>query len=494
MGVRRRAPRRAAGRLDRVELVEVDARGGSGADHPDAPPRGADLTATDNPWPAARVDEPSALPHRVRRWGPVAAVAVVVLLAASLVVDARSRERAARLAEVPGVLAPLDGAPTELWRAEDLPEPAISVLGGTGWFATDDVLVAVGLRDDGEAVAAALDRTDGSAVWTASLAEATERVAYRPVDCVLPRDPAGVTVLTCLVADVSVTETSVGSDGATTTEAQYRYRLVRVDLRTGEVLETREVGDAAALVELDGDLVLATHEPGSDIQVTRLDPAGEERWTATVAVEQSAPVSVYLLPSAGILQVSTGQGAPITLDPTTGKEMSPLQSLDNLFAWPVAVDDGSTGVRVVVDLNSVSLQVQDPVQGTTLWTQPISSTSLDLQILLVRDRLVLREGTSDGTGSQQVTSYDARTGVEQFSLPEPPATYGSSGSDAGAIVTDGSVLVRQELPEGLRTFVAYDFDDGTPRWSTPMPSGTSDFAVAGGLLLARAGSSVVALG
>src|SRR4051794_32952407 len=79
----------------------------------------------DHPAAAAAPDEPQA-PGRGRRWVAALLAVVLALVAAQLFVAARDRATSARLAQLPGVVLPVEPDVRALWRVDDADREVLS--------------------------------------------------------------------------------------------------------------------------------------------------------------------------------------------------------------------------------------------------------------------------------------------------------------------------------------------------------------------------------
>src|SRR4051794_17676621 len=115
------------------------------------------------------VDDDAAVPpppaRARRRWWVAAVAGSVVLgvLAFQAVADARDRAAVARLADVPGVLAPIDESMPVLWRSDSL--------GDVVWSptATHGAIIGPVVHDDGSQHVVAHDLATGEELWSTEL-------------------------------------------------------------------------------------------------------------------------------------------------------------------------------------------------------------------------------------------------------------------------------------------------------------------------------------
>lgn len=385
--------------------------------------------------------ERTPLRHARRR--PLVALGLVVLLvaclgvAATVVEERREAARLAHLADVPGVLPPLDGPPAERWRV-------------AGWIATtvgELVLVA----DPSGAQLRAVELPRGEVRWTRDApAGLPEQCGERPVDgatdLVLCASYGGVPAAADTVSTVAVVRTS---DGTSVAERHLEGALL-----------LRE--------EHDGDQVLASVDHRSHVRVVRWDAAGDQdvwAWTSPRPVASDATVGIPVVEVRDDVVVV----ADVALDLATGAArpgVPPHEGADPHGGDPV-LQELASGHRVVQTWRGGGVPgpvVVEAPDGTPL--QELSGRlsppwSVDDGS---RPGLVLVE-TDGGLSGLDVTTGESRWTVDDVGFGETVA------------LVDG-LLVRQESDAAAATthIVVRDADDGTVRWRRPStgPAGWTD--------------------
>ena len=121
----------------------------------------------------AAADPPRTAGHG-RRWGAVLLVVTLVLVGAQLLLAARDRAATARLAQLPGVLPPVEADVGVLWRVADADQAVL-----TEGAQIAGLLVGVRTGADGTQSAVALDPRTGADRWTVPLSGADPVLAQR---------------------------------------------------------------------------------------------------------------------------------------------------------------------------------------------------------------------------------------------------------------------------------------------------------------------------
>jgi hypothetical protein len=468
-----------------------------------------------------------------RRWWPVAAALSLVVAAATVVADRRESARLAALADVPGVLAPIDGRVAELWRDDGVQDAGLSAFAGR--------LLGVQNHPDGSIDVVALDPLTGKVAW---------RTAARPAGasgsgarCAFPSSPRPIhdvtvhQVVACVVVDATATIAGYAGGKVTyPTEA----RMLVVDATSGAVLSDNPTDPRTTVASIGTDLVIGRVDADGHIRVSRTDPRGTAvRWTfvgpnpvgraafASVRVgvvgdlvTVSALDSVYYADqrSGGSSWVLSGGGDVIrslTADPSTGLS----GTLDVLFggkalaetapgasttattiidratgrsftadASPLAAspDDGSLAGLVLMQSPGGDLLIgYDLASGRPLWTVPGTG-----------GETVIIDGRIIQAGADGLKSIDGHTGETIWATRIEPPNVGAQGDPtaASALLTDGRlVLLAQPGPTGGVIFSAYGLDDGAPLWTSDVADNVSVTAV-GGALVGSSTHGLVGLG
>lgn len=482
-----------------VVLVEIDAGETAGVDGEIAPPASG----------PHRGGSPGDRLGRARRWWPVAAGLALAVATGTVAAGRRETARLAALAEVPGILAPLDGPVTELWRRADT----------SLWVGPTKVtgrLIGVEHGPDGGVDVVALEPATGEAVW---------RTAARPpgatdgwASCAVPGVPSpptgagAVPVVACVVADdvVITAESTAGYVYYPT-----RARLLVLDATTGAVVSDAPTEPSTSVAALGADLVISRVDADGRAHVTRTDAHGTaDRWTFIspdpVPVDDSRQRVASVDVVGGLVVVEAGSSWVLSADgdvldvwapgPTTepGGRVEVLRG-GRLLAEPVAIDDVGTSGSKVMDLTTGrpfeaagspvhpvfddgslgdlllmesseegDLVAYDIASGRPRWT--IADTAGG-GIMVVDGRVIRAEG-------DELQSIDGRTGKPVWANPvgEPAPS---------PQVTDGRlVLLTQQDPDRGTVLAAYGLDDGRLRWSAEVTDGVNLFylfAIDGGL-------------
>ncbi|GAA2724307.1 hypothetical protein CAE01nite_09360 [Cellulomonas aerilata] len=458
-----------------------------GPDDPDAPP----TTHRTTPSPAARA--------RLRRAVAVL-VAVVLAVAAtsSLVQSRRDAARLRALADVPGVMAPLSGPVTELWRTDGWPVAPPSEVGG--------LLVTVLATPSPGLEAVGIEPRTGEVVWRTTLrARAPEEV---PAECVVPgapwpadgaatdaadTAPGDRPVLVCVVAD----EVATATEGRNLDSFVHpvRSRLVVMDAVSGELLADDPVGSPAGVASAGTDLLLGTVDADGRPRVTRSDPrSGEVHWTFTspepVPADQFGLRRIALRSQDGVVVADAGpvwvlsadgevlRALPGTVDPFDGHttvvaggrflarttlgstdvttELVEVatgrsQTVEGFVDGSVPDDRSLPDVVLVSPVQGGGLQAHDVGTGAPRWTLEGHDTSPPM---ILDERVVSIDGS-------RVESVDGVSGAVVWSTEV-------AGLAASAMVTDGEVVIVTTNSATDGTLVAVDLDDGRQVWSAPL--------------------------
>lgn len=440
--------------------------------------------------------------RRRRRWLLAAGLAAV-LVGGSAVSGIRARDRAAWLAALPGVLAPLDRSPREVWHVQMRGWGQVQALGGGLLLFGPDLErpPAIELRD----------AVTGEARWVAPLPEIG---AATDVRCSALGDAARAARVVCRLAGEPA-------------------RLVVLDARTGRRVAERAMdSENSSVTPIGLDLVVAEVLADGRAEVTRQDPVtGKVRWTFRSAqplrspgvgpswfdvsvqhgvIVANGPVTWAFAPDGTVLgewhltggdwAVKGGWGLDVSVLPDgrfavgesggvglSDAEYGTVSASDARDGFPIpgpvlepVVDDGSVpGVLITRPAHKGGLVALDSATGRRLWeagSQPWGDA------LVLDTRLVV-------VAVRQLTAFDARSGRLLWSVDVP------MGNHSQQVLTDGRViLVPMFATDQGAVLVALDPADGRTRWTTRLPGGTSHLESAAGRLLALAGRDVVALG
>ncbi|KQY20387.1 hypothetical protein ASD16_21160 [Cellulomonas sp. Root485] len=467
-----------------------------------------------------RDDEPArpgdAEPRR-RSWRrllvPVL-VAAVALVGVQVVVELRDRAAVAALADVPGVVRPVDEDVRILWTLDP----------GTRWVPWSElpggILVGLQRASDESQALVAVDELTGERRWTtplvgAHVVERTDEGFDQVGGCVL--EPGATEHVVCLVTDTYL--------GFRQTEnvlvPSPLSRLVVADVADGSVVADREVPGAVAFTALPGAVAVGVPRPGGALVVTATDLlTGQERWQSVVPSAGAEPDeggfvdrSTTLLRTDDGLAVVTagrritlldGDGGPArtVVDASNGFTADARLGIVAAFSQDdegqetttivgggpdlvlpgrlgqVSADDGSLSDLVLAA--GSRLRAYDRSTGDELWDV---GHGLSGAAVVARGRVYL--STPDG-----VVAVDGRTGAELWRAPV------LTGRTMGDLVTDGRhLLSAQQRPDepgavtalndwpGIGELVAYRFDDGGEEWRVDLPGTLIGVASEGHTLL-----------
>lgn len=425
--------------------------------------------------------------------GAAVVAGVLVALAAWAVPDRAAPVTLAGAA--PALTSPLG----ELWRLEVR----------SGWSAAQGLLLVPG-RSSGAPEVVAHDLRSGAVAWR------------------LPADD-GVTALTCPVAVTATTGPALvcqafgllgPADPPGTGVERHPGALLVVSARDGAVVERLPLQpDHLAVGEVDGDLVVARRTEGG-VEVVRRTPGGPVVWRATLALGGDVPgpaarveigeravlvtgTATVLLDGADGERIGTwgavpqatvamprlasrGSSTGVRVDRADGARGSVTSWFDadgalrgrapGLSAEPAVTDGVPTGLALADDsgaLRGVGLDT-----GDVLWSLPDDGARA----------LVRAGGAVVVVRSTALVSVDLGTGAERWSVP-------LTGADVVHPVSDGDVVLATGLPPGRGpSLSALSLEDGSLRWRSALPPGTSRVEVADGHVLAVGGGTVVGLG
>ncbi len=469
-------------------------------------------------------------------------VGFVLALAAAGALDAgRAREGTDRLADVPGLLAPIDAPPREAWRAAG---------GAWGTVAADRGLVLATVLTPAGSTLTATEVATGAPLWSAAVPEVsgTRDVACVTVDTTAPpgpdddarEDPAVATHVVCRL--LTPTGRTAAGDRLGTS------LLVVLDARTGVRVAERPLGSTMSTLAVAGpDLLLVELQPDGHGTVLREDPVtGSVLWSfrtsrplpdlgaglpVPTARVQHGLVAVdgpgaWALTSAGALlgewyprgtRLPPGvrRAVDLTVLPggrfavtdatthddgvraapsvvtagTTGAGSTPsadaasdapeVLTIPGRILVPV-VDDGSApDVLLTVPFGDGHVVAVDADSGRELWR---AETRVGTRAVLLDRRLVV--GTAGGVRALDVRSGQVRWATGPDVVP--------SGPD---LLTDGEVvLVPVRQPDRRPALVALGITDGDERWRSPVRAGVLELRALDGRALALTAHDTVALG
>ena len=398
---------------------------------------------------------------------------------------------------MPGLVRPLDEAPTEAWRAPGVPDV-------DGVVASGDALVLVSETLDGW-VATSHDAATGQVRWTATLGP-PQRAGFESSAAWCPSDggDVGPTIL-CLV-----TRPGVLYSRAAVGEPPVRTRVVALSAADGTRLGAWEVPDGMVGADRVGDDLVVGWVHQGRVMVERRDGV-----TGTAAWRYRSP---SLLPAAG--SGSTGSvrvdgdvvvvddGSTAVLDRAdgdvllTGPRFRGLQVAsvgDHFATWasvggghmydrdgavlydvpglPVrpVVDDGSTDDVVVLD-DGQSLSAVDGRTGERRWSvaQPLDVQTVVAHRLLVSG--LTHYGVVDAADGKQRWTYDVGQQV-----PWQP-------------ISDGSLVLGPAIDDaGAPMLVGLGLEDGTRFWAMSLPSHVQRVVGVGGRLVVQTATETVVL-
>lgn len=509
----------ARGDLQHVILIEVDDNDLADADRAGSEFAHVDRTDTDRGDPRREANPPRTRLLRLsrtaggrRRWRPLVAAVVVLLVLGSAISELRVRQRAARLADQPGVLAPLDASLHEQWRA---PGHAWGELLGVG-----DRLLVFGRDRAGMVGVTALDAATGAQVWRTPFADVTARGTLM---CVPPdTDEAH---LVCLVQNGTLLDGDAGL--ATPT------RLVVLAADTGRPVADRPLrSNNAAAVSIGPDVVVTEVLPDGRAAVTRLDPVtGGTTWEfrseAALRTPSSGPAWLYPLvendvivangpvtwafsPEGALLgewhlrggdwAVRGGWGLGVSVLPNgwfavgeaggvglSDEDYGTVSETDARDGFPIpgpvldpVVDDGSApNVLLTAPAGRGGIVAIGAKTGGRLWVAGAATWG---NALVLDGRVIEFAG-------RELRAFDAQTGLPLWSLGVP------MGNHAKQVLTDGRLVLIPRYDTALgAVLTAVDPADGRVRWTAPLPPRSGRLVVVDGRLLVTTERDLVAIG
>ena len=493
----------ARGQLQDVLLVEVDldaARVAPGA-------RSCAIGNLVGGGPARRS-------RRARRWWPVAAVLVAGLMVGGLTSGMRARDRADRLAALPGGLVALRPSVHEAWR--------VPMRGWGQVAAWGDDLILFGPDAGGAEAVVSFVAATGVQRWLTPLPAAT---APGEVWSCTPLVTAAYVV--CRVAIPADLDEQRG-----VTPTAERTQIVVLDAGTGALMAQRTtLGAGASFAPLGRDLVVSEVLPDGHARVSRQDPVtGEVRWTfRSSRALQTLGASTRLSPSVqhGVVVVSGpvtwalsaegsllgewnlqggewavrgGWGLDLTVLPDgrfavgesggvglSDADYGTVSATDARDGFringpvldPVADDGSATDVLLTVPRGLGGVVAQDAATGKPLWSDGNmpwgSAVVLDRRLIVVVGR--------------ELRALDVHSGEVLWRVQIP------RGNHAEQVFTDGRVTLvpRYDLAQGP-CLAAFDPADGRALWTARLEPGVTRLEARGGRLVELTGRDLIVLG
>ncbi|UCN16063.1 PQQ-like beta-propeller repeat protein [Cellulomonas iranensis] len=437
-----------------------------------------------------------------RRWWPwvvgVAVLAVSSAGVATVQADALARERADRIARVPGMVRPVEQAPAVRWRAPaEGPAPAVAAGGAL-------ILLSVA---DGTWTARAHDPATGDVRWELPLVE-QPGAGFESLVVTCAAGDAQQDVLLCAWAEPDV----LYGGAEVTTPYAPPTRVVAVDPSDGAVLgEWEAAGPTLGVTRVDDDLVVAVARPDRRVTVERrAGTSGEVRWSWTSPESLVDPTGVRVPPRlVADRRVVTMAGiAPTVLDARSGdvirsggrgRQMLARGLPDGgyvLWVWTVGaelraadgtvrgevpalpvrlVTDGSLDGWLLVDtgnqVEAVAAQDGAPRWRLTTPAEPVAA--VDGVVVLARDATVL---VVDGGDGREL--WERREPREMLSDP----------------VTDGLHAIVAVPGRDATDLVARGLHDGVLAWDVALPADVEQVVAVGGRLVALTAAEALVLG
>ncbi|RYV51671.1 PQQ-binding-like beta-propeller repeat protein [Pengzhenrongella frigida] len=466
--------------VGRREMQDVDLAGGEAGEGPDAaPPLGSRIRSRSAHSSRSTRSSRSA---RSRWWWAAAAGLAVAVVGSALGADRLERNRLAALDGIPDLLAPLDGAVTDVWHSDVSLWPGVRQSGGR--------LVGVENRPGGNVGVVALDPGTGATLWQA--APRPRGTSTAGTTCALP----ATDVVVCLVAD------------------QTRARLLVIDAATGVVRSDTPTDTGAAIAALGADLVVGHVDADGVVRVARTDALGRaSRWTFDGAhpvltdafgrqdVSLDVVDDLVVVGAAGSSWVLSADGGLLhtwAADPDPAAVASGrVQVLHDtrVVTEPATTDDGGRGTRVVdlasgraftVSGSPVHPRPDDGSLAGLILVQPPGGRSL-VAYDLATGRARWSAGGTAGRGvmvldgrvvradADELQSLDGRTGRSVWAVPVGQTAQSTLFSDGRL------VLLAQPDPERGIVLVAHGLDDGRVRWEFDLADDQYLVTVDGGL-------------
>jgi len=452
---------------------------------------------------------PDAGPHpdgtarsRVRRRWLIggAAVVAVALGLTQWVVTARESAALARIADVPGVLSPVDETLDVVRRVPSA--DAAEVFGPAGGGLTR--------AEDGSQSFTWVDPAGGPG-WTAQLlgpnaALAGAQQVYGGTSCQTDNEPATDLStsrrVVCLVTDGGIPSEEGRSHDAVPATTR---RVVVLSTATGAVEAQWPVERGQSIALLPTDVVVVGSMAADSVAVTAYDlRTGDERWTheahlMTDAGYAEGDLGMSLFRVGELVAYSTSEGRLTLLsaagdvvrddpryqgdiggnwmtDPTTGALVVESHARDGKAHTTVLAADGDPAKDLKLDGQLVYMSVDDgSVQGLTLsydtalhgWDTATRTARWSHDAYATTRALILR-GTVYAATARGVIALDGATGELLWSRE------GKDTLIPGTLLTDGRHVLLAPDSSGTDSpaaIVAYDPDSGDEAFRAPYPEG-----------------------
>ena len=473
---------RPASRMRPVELVDGDDIG--------PPSTGAPSRA------AAWRDDGSTAPGvPARRWWPWATGALAVVVAAgavaTVVTERAARARADLLAGLPGLVRPLESAPTVLWRAPVRgPTPVTSAGGAIVTVSQVDERWTVGSHDPasgavrwqvpvvgavGAGYGSVAVTCEGAAEVTADLLCAWEQPdaldAGRPATRIVALDPADGAERGAWQIESEVLGIVRHEDAVVVATAlpDRRVLVERRDASDGTVRWSWT--SPGPLVDRGGVRPIPTLRAGGDVVALLAHSTAVLDSRTGRVLEQGPPgrqILVGALPGGGYATWSSGLEGQLRDADGTVRATVPALPV------PVVGDGSLDGLLVDAGNRLLAVSARD---GATAWSLPTSMTP----VAVADGVAVLRGDASVGA----VDVSDGRLLWEQELAAELRSRP----------LTDGlHVLVAQAEEDDGRVLVARGLRDGVEAWRVALPAGAEAVAAVGGHVVAVTATEVLVLG
>ncbi len=483
-------------------------------------------------------------------WSLVAVGLAIVVATTGAVTAQQERARIAALAGLPGILRPLDGPVTELWRVG--PGTGTMFINGLTGLGGRVLLTENSMQGKTDVVA--LDARTGEEAWRVQARPAHEPAADGTsgygagANCAFPRSEEAqpAPVVACVVTDET---TSVPVDGGGQMIVGTRAHLLVIDATTGAVVSESPTDPTTSVALLGPDLITGQYAADGRVRVTRSGVRhGTLGWTFTspdpVSNDAAGQRNLWVWASEGLIGVSAyggtgGDGRPLggaswlllpdgavvrkqvagpgdgytSLGVLRGGSMFVESTTTPTGAFASVLTDADTGRAVTVEATSTGARPDDGSLGGAILMQSTDGALLAYDLAkeqqrwtsaaaangggggggggggpMVLDGRVVRS-RSDGSSAVDITSIDGRTGETIWSTSV-------KSNQGGSLLTDGRLVLVSRTEPTTRAgavITAYDLADGRQRWEVPI--GEEQWLVEiDGRLFGVSGPSLVAYG